>query len=147
MTKQTDFTEDEWAIIQKTLHEPGAAIMLAAPGGQLTEFFAIARAMIDAPAMFKDSELVHSLLAGMGQGIEPSKVETGTFMDQMIHHLRQAVKSIEAKATPEETESYRQLVTYIAEKIANAAKEGDKPVTDEEQRVLDEIRIALHRKA
>lgn len=147
MTKQTDFTQDEWAIIQKTLHEPGAAVMLAAPGGQLTEFFAIARAMTEAPAIFKNSELVQSLLAGMGQGIEPAKVEAGSFMDQMIRHVRQAVKAIEAKATPEETESYRQLVTYIAEKIANAAKEGDKPVTDDEQRVLDEIRIALHRKA
>jgi hypothetical protein len=146
MTKQTDFTDDEWAIIQKTLHEPGAAIMLAAPGGQLTEFFAIARAMMDAPEMFKQSELVQSLLAGMGQGIEPAKVESGSFMDQMIHHLRQAVKIIESKATPEETESYRQLVTYIADKIASAAKEGDKRVTDDEQRVLDEIRIALHRK-
>jgi hypothetical protein len=58
MTTQVDFTPVEWTTLKVALPEPGAAVRLAAPGGQLTEFFATARAMLDAPAMFKDSALV-----------------------------------------------------------------------------------------
>jgi len=70
----------------------------------------------------------------------------------MIAHLRRAVKIVAAKATAQEVDEYRQLVMFLAEKTANAASEGSflgmggERVTEDERRVLDEIKLALHRK-
>jgi hypothetical protein len=65
----------------------------------------------------------------------------------MIGHVRNAVTIVDAKASSDEARSYRTRVIFIAETIANAAKEGGElAVTDEVQRVLDEIQLELQRK-
>lgn len=146
MTTQTNFTPEEWHIVRKTLHEPGAAVIMASPDGALREFMAIAQAVSEAAELFRESELVQSLLKSLSDDRESEMrkdLEAGSFMDQMIRHLRQSIKILEAKAKPDEVESYKQLVTFIAEKIARV---GNPSITTNEQQVLDEIQLALQRK-
>lgn len=146
MTTRTNFTSEEWSIVRKTLHEPGAAVMMASPGGTIREFMAIAQAISEAAELFRDSELVQSLLKSLSDDSESGRrrdPEAGSFMEQMVGHLRQSVRILEAKANPDEVESYKRLVTFIADKIARV---GNASVTSDEQQVLDEIQLALRRK-
>ena len=71
------------------------------------------------------------------------------FMDNMINHVRQAAGIVRAKATPQELEDFKRMVLWMAERVASADKErgSDTAITSDEQRVLDEIKAALNRKA
>ena len=61
-----------------------------------------------------------------------------------LQRIRDAVALLEAKATPEETEEYRRFVVTLAEKVANAHREGgDSAVSDAERAAIEEIRGAL----
>ena len=157
MTTRTDFTPEEWSLIKKTLHQPGAAVMLAAPGGGLREMLALAQGVIEALEKFQHSELIKTLLKETEiRDTETKHAQTAqspkSFMDEMTANLQKAVKAVRAKATAQEVEDYQALVLFLAEKIASASAEGgfmgmgEKRITADEQRVLDEIRLELHRK-
>lgn len=153
MTTQDAFTADEWEVLKRTLHEPAVAVMLAARGGMLQEFVAVAKAIFEAEEKFAKSELVQALLHGLG-GKGPATVPNaqGDFMDGMIANLRQATRLVQTKATPQEVDDYQALILFLAEMVAKAAKEGGlfggnvEAVTEDEQRVLAEIKLALRRK-
>jgi hypothetical protein len=59
------------------------------------------------------------------------------------------VRLVEQKATPEETDQYRQFILRVADVVAHAAKEGGvlgiggKAVSEQEQAVLDELSAKL----
>ncbi|MBM4422843.1 MAG: hypothetical protein FJ030_05555 [Chloroflexi bacterium] len=163
MTTKDDFTPEEWELIRKTLHEPGAAVMIAAPGGMIREVLAVAKGMSESAEMFAGSELIQSILRDTGSGekrpaesSEASEAEhkppRGEFIDVVIANLRRAVMIVAAKATAQELEDYKKFVLFLAEKVAKASSEGGflgggEPVTQAEQRVLDEIKLALRRKS
>src|SRR5574341_280980 len=159
MTTKSDFTREEWDVLQKTLHEPGVAVMLASPGGVLREVWAVLGGLMDAADDFAESELVQQLLqsAGTKESAMPQsdkdlqeswKMPEQRFMDEMIRNLRQATKIVQAKAAAQEFEAYKQLVISMAERVAKADRErgSDTAVTADEQRVLDEIKLVLNRK-
>jgi hypothetical protein len=159
MTTQSAFTPEEWRLLHKTLHEPGVAVIVAAPGGVLREIWAVIGGLLDASDEFAGSELVLALLDSMGTqdgAIPASEAEVPDswkpagegFMDGMIQNLRQAARAVQTKATPQEFEDYKRLVLWMAERVAAADKErgSDQPITPDEQRVLDEIKAALNRK-
>jgi hypothetical protein len=60
-----------------------------------------------------------------------------------LQHLRDAVAVVERKATPEELEDYRRFVLAVAERVANAHREGDQQVSDAERAAIEEIAAAL----
>jgi hypothetical protein len=63
--------------------------------------------------------------------------------------LREAIGILSGKATPEEVDDYKRFVMTVAQTVAAAHKEGGflgiggKPVSDAENRALDEISTAL----
>jgi hypothetical protein len=63
--------------------------------------------------------------------------------------LRDAVGVVEAKASADEAQAYKQFVITVAEAVANAHREGGfagiggKPVSDREQAALDGVRSTL----
>jgi len=153
MTTKDAFTPEEWDTLKKTLHEPAVAVMLAARGGMIQEFMAVAKAIFEAEEKFSGSELIHALLTGStGKAPTVPTTASGIFMDDMIANLRQAAHAVRAKATPQEVEDYQEFIMFMTEKVAKAAKEGGfmgmggQEVTEDEQRVLDEIKLALWRK-
>jgi hypothetical protein len=68
---------------------------------------------------------------------------------QLPERIRQAVDTVEQKATPEEAREYREFILRVADVVANASKEGGvlgiggKPVSDEERAALDELRTTI----
>jgi hypothetical protein len=73
----------------------------------------------------------------------------GNIGELASQQLRQAIRILEAKATPAETDSYKKFVMTVAQAAAGAHKEGGflgiggKEISDAENQALDEISIAL----
>jgi predicted nucleic acid-binding OB-fold protein len=60
-----------------------------------------------------------------------------------LQHLRDTVALLEQKATAEEVAGYKRFVLAVADKVANAHREGGAGVSDAEQAAIDEIAAAL----
>jgi hypothetical protein len=69
--------------------------------------------------------------------------------DELPERIREAVTTLEQKATPEEAAEYRQFVLRVADVVAHAHKEGGvlgiggKEVSEQEQAVLDDLASLL----
>ncbi|MFL5727276.1 MAG: hypothetical protein ACJ77F_13145 [Chloroflexota bacterium] len=138
MATKTDFTEDEWAALQKGM--TGSGMLVSLSDRDLTDSFGEAGAMgkfLAGQQVAAATPLVRELAkthgTGFGLTASPDKVRAET-----INALRTSVTTLGAKA-PDEVEPYRQLVLGLATAVAEA-KGGEKPV---ESAMIDEIRAAL----
>ncbi|MFL5775352.1 MAG: hypothetical protein ACJ76W_03670 [Chloroflexota bacterium] len=138
MATKTDFTEDEWAALQKGM--TGSGMLVSLSDRDLTDSFGEAGAMgkfLAGQQVAAATPLVRELAkthgTGFGLTASPDKVRAET-----INALRTSVTTLGAKA-PDEVEPYRQLVLGLARAVAEA-KGGEKPV---ETAMIDEIRAAL----
>jgi hypothetical protein len=67
----------------------------------------------------------------------------------VLARIKEAANLISRKATPEETQAYKQMIMGVAEKTANASKEGGflgfggVRVSNAEQSFLNEVKAAL----
>ncbi len=57
--------------------------------------------------------------------------------------LGEAVAVLERKATPQEVDDYRRFVLAVADRVANAHREGGQLVSDAERAAIEEIAAAL----
>ena len=100
------------------------------------EASALSHHLRDAQA-HSDSVLIRDLATGhdkpFGMTASPAEIEQST-----VATLKQAVAILEAKS-PEDLPAYRQLVTEVAESVAEAAK----GVSPQENQALDHVRAAL----
>jgi len=60
-----------------------------------------------------------------------------------LQHLRDAVELLERKASPDEVDGYRRFILTLADKVANAHREGDTDVSEAEHAAIDEISASL----
>ena len=141
MATKADFTEDDWKTMQKGVTGAGMLVSLADP--DFTDSFGEASALAKYLAERRqgsDSTLVRDLAGthGTGFGMTASReeVETAT-----LAALRSAVATLEAKA-PDELAAYRELVTGLAEHVAQA-KTGVKPAeTDAIAKITEALSAA-----
>ena len=67
----------------------------------------------------------------------------------VLARIREAANLVSRKATPEEAKAYKQMIMSVAEKAANASKEGGflgfggVRVSNAEQSFLNEVKAAL----
>ena len=115
----------------------------------LCEALALGRVYQDARQHHGGSELLDELL-GSAPSIEPQHFQqAGDIAAVVSDHLRAAMTTIEAKATPQEVDSYKHFVMTVAQAVAGAHKEGGflgiggKQISEAENRALDEISMAL----
>ena len=123
----------------------GVMVALADRGGSFRESLALGKAYAAAKRDGSSSELLKELVAS-----PPSlDRESAGQPDQIPEQIREAVRIVEEKATPEETEEYRQFILRLADVVAHAHKEGGtlgiggKEVSPEEQAALDRLSTTL----
>ena len=61
----------------------------------------------------------------------------------MLQHIREAVATLETKATADEVEDYRRFVLSLAERVAHAHREDGAEVSAPEQTAIDNIKSSL----
>jgi hypothetical protein len=149
MTRKADFNAEEWERVVRGPVLAGLRVIAADRGGTLRESVSMAQAYNEARAQHGESELLDELVATPPQ-LDPRQLGSPQEApSKALEGLAEAVRILEAKATPEEVDGYRRFVLGLAERVARAHKEGGflgvggKEISDEEQRALDEIIATL----
>jgi hypothetical protein len=138
MATRSDFTDQEWATLQKGI--TGSGMLVSLSDRDFTDTFGEAGAMakyLAGQQMAAPTELSRELAktkgSGFGFGTSPDRLRTET-----VDALRAAVALLGSKAA-DEVGPYRDLVLGVAETVAGA-KGGEVPV---ERQMIDAIREAL----
>jgi hypothetical protein len=145
MTTKSEFNAEEWERVARAPALAGVMVALADRGGTFRESLALGKAYAAAKRDGSGSELLQELVAS-----PPSlDRESAGQPDQIPEQIREAVRTVEEKATPEEAEEYRQFILRLADVVAHAHKEGGvlgiggKEVSPEEQAALDRLSTIL----
>jgi len=157
MTTKEAFTDEEWTRICRAPFVAGMAITIADPGGPIEiskEGMATIRAATVPPsreelltAVALDIESMIQSKHNPAKDFKPKAAPTAGA--EILDELRAVDGIVAGKATPEETEGFRNWLVATAQAAANAAKEGGfmgfgaVRVSEGEQAMLDQIRGAL----
>lgn len=161
MAKQDAFTSDEWSLIRLAPVLVAGGVSAAEPAGifsSIKEATAGAGAMMDSLKASTGLELLGAMAADRSMPAMPdpkSLLGEGSREQQMqnlktsvLGKIREAVEVVSRKASPEEATAYRQLFGAIADKAAQASKEGGflgfggVRVSANEQAFVNEVRKA-----
>ena len=157
MTSKADYTQDEWERLRRAPLVGGMAISIADPGGPIElakETMASMRAAVTPP---RQEELLvavaQDLMAVLQQKENPMtgfKVENAALAGQQIlDELHEVDRIVKAKATPDESEAFREWLLTVAQAAADAAKEGGflgfgaEQVSKGEHAMLEQLRAVF----
>jgi hypothetical protein len=156
MTAKADFTEPEWQTLVRAPLVAGMAISLADPGGPI-------EAVKESTAVVKvvSQEMSSTGLNGdvardLADQINHRKNPLGDFKPrgatagkEIVDELARVRETVDARATPEDANQFRELLLNCARRAAEAAKEGGfmgfnaVRVSEGEQRMLSELASTL----
>ena len=143
MTSKADFTPEEWDVVLEGPPTAGLIVLTAQRGGTFRESFAMAKAYTEARQQHGASELLDAIVSAKPE-IDRKRYHSPEELRQNgLQRVREAVATLESKATPEDVAEYKRFVVAVAEKVANAHREGGVAVSEAEQAALDEIQATL----
>jgi hypothetical protein len=144
MTTKAEFNAEEWERVAQAPALAGLMVMLADRGGAIRESIALGKAYAEA-RRDGGSELVEQV-AATAPRLDPASLgPADQLREQLPERIREAVRLVEEKGTPEEAGEYRQFALRAADVVAHAHKEGGvlgiggKEVSESERAVLDEL--------
>ena len=144
MTTKSEFNAEEWDKVAQAPALAALMVMAADRGGAIRESIALGKAYAEA-RRDEGSEFTKELVSSPPQ-LNPAEMgQPDQLREQLPQRIEEAVRTVEAKATPEEAEEYRAFILRVADVVAHAAKEGGvlgiggKEVSEEEQAVLDQL--------
>jgi hypothetical protein len=143
MTKSTDFTPEEWELITQAPTGAGLIVATASRGGTFRESFSMAKAWTEARQQHGESELLDELVSHRPKADHAHAHSQEELREHHVERLREAMATLEGKATPEEVQQYRDFVRNLADRVAHAHEEHGHDVSPEEQSALEEISAAL----
>ena len=155
MTTKADFTDEEWARLERAPIVAGMAISLADPGGPieaLKETAASVKTILETAKTGGDGELVDAVAKDVAAMAQQRQNPVGDFKpkgamagEEILEELRAVNGILTEKATPEEADAFRKWLLGAAQRTADAAKEGGfmgfnaERVSEGEQRMLDKL--------
>lgn len=158
MSAKDNFSTQEWFQVMTGPGRAGAAVVAASPSGLtglLAEAQAIAASIRDSVSMAGRTPLMEAMAADLlGKGPSPEEIKDmqgdrarnmQEAVEQNVQAVRQAVWLVSARTTPEDAQAYQDMLMQVAERAAQAAKEGGflgiggEQVNDKERDVLAEL--------
>jgi len=148
MTGRADFTEEEWQLVLEGPPSAGMIVITAQRGGMFRESMSMAKAYAEARQEHGESQLLDEIAAAKPQLDHTRYHSVEELKEQGLKRLRDGVALLEQKASPEEVEEYRRFVLDLADRVAEAHKEGflglsGERVSDAERAALAEVAEAL----
>ena len=161
MAKQDSFTSDEWALLRLVPSLVAGGTAAADPSGifaSIKEAAAGAGVVADAFKTNSGLELFASLVSDhsipgmpdpktlLGEGSRDQQLEN--FKTAVLERVKSAADLVERKASTGEADAYRRMLANVAEKAADASKEGGflgfggVRVSDKEQAFISEVKKA-----
>ena len=142
MTTKADFTPEEWELVREGPPTAGMVTLTAERGGSFRESWALAKAYAEARKEHGESELLDALVAekpDLKRYKTPEELEA-----QGLGRLSEAVALLEQKATPGEVVAYKQFALDVAQRVAEAHKEGGRPISDCERAAIEKIAASIY---
>jgi hypothetical protein len=154
MTSKSDFSEQEWAQLERSPMVAAMAITLADPGGPIE---AVKESMAAIKTVTEAAQSGDGLVAEVAKGFSEKararqnpmggfKPPKGALAGQAIlDELRAVNELVTQKGTPEEAAAFREWLLTVARRAADAAKEGGfmgfkaERVSQGEQNMLDKL--------
>jgi len=143
MTGKADFTPEEWELVLEGPPSAGMIVVTAQRGGTFRETIAMAKAYTEARKQHGASQLLDEIVAAKPE-VDHTRYHSPEELRQHgLQHLQDAVDLVSRKATPDEVDDYKRFVLTLADRVANAHREGGTSVSDAEQAAIDEISTAV----
>ena len=164
MPTKTDFTAEEWNVIRRAPFMASLVVVAASPSGPfgvVKEMIAVGKTLADVKLHGASSDLVKAVVADLEtaearQQSTPAELQ-GKAPDQLrtaaLDACRQAAAMVERRAVPSEAQAFKQWLVSVAQKVAEAAKEGGflgiggTRVSEQETAALKDLTSALGVKA
>jgi len=148
MTTKAEFTDEEWKLVLQGPTSAGLLVIASDRGGSVRESFSMAKAYAEARQEHGDSELLDTIVSAKPEVDKNRPHSPEELQEHGLQHLRDAVALLEQKATPDEVEEYKRFIVTLAERVAEARKEGflglsGDRVSPEERGALEQIAEAL----
>jgi hypothetical protein len=143
MTGRADFTQEEWELVLEGPPSAGMIVVTAQRGGTFRESIAMAKAYVEARREHGESELLDEIVAAKPERDHTRYHSVEELKQHGLQHLRDAVELLERKATAEEVEDYKRFVLTLADRVANAHREGGETISDAEGAAIEEISASL----
>jgi hypothetical protein len=148
MTGKADFSSEEWEVVLKGPPSAGMIVITAQRGGTFRESFSMAKSYGEARKQHGESELLDEIASTKPEIDRTRYHSPEELKDHGLQHLREAVELLEQKATPEEVDEYRRFVLTLANRVADAHREGflglsGERVSEAERAAVAEIAEAL----
>lgn len=147
MPTKADFNAEEWSLLRQGPGIAGILVATAERGGSVRESLSIAQFYGEARQLWGEAGpvgLVELIIADGPEAVRPDVVAA-----EGLGRLRRAVAVLERLAGPVEVDDYRRFVLTLAQRVAEAHKEGGflgvggTRVSEREQAVLDEVADAV----
>ena len=143
MTGKADFAEGDWQIVLEGPPTAGMIVVAAQRGGIFRETLAIAKAYAEARKQHGESELLDAIVSAKPEIDRTRYHSAEELREHGLQHLRDAVALLERTATPEEVDDYKRFVLNVADKVANAHREGGENVSPDERAAIEAIAATL----
>lgn len=170
MKKLENYSEEEWAVVLATPQLVGMAMTGAGSSGLIgstKEMFASAQSMVNAKKEYGSNTLIQSLIPDTTdpkKTLEDAKNQRKIIMERLkssniksseqlseiiLSDCKAAISVLEQKESPEVVADYKHWILEIAEKVANAAKEGGflgfggEQFSEKEQKLFEKLKKAL----
>jgi hypothetical protein len=148
VTAKADFSEEEWKQVLEGPTSAGLIVIASDRGGSIRETFSMAKAYAEARQQHGESELLDEIVAAKPEMDRTRAPSPEQLKEHSLQNIRDAVATLSGKATDEEVAEYRKFVLGLAERVAEARKEGflglsGERVSDAERAAISEIETAL----
>lgn len=148
MTGKADFSDEEWDLLLQAPPNAGMIVITADRGGSIRETFSMAKFYAEAKEASGDSELLNAIVSAKPEADTSRYDSPEELKEACLKSLREVVELLDKKATREELEDYKKFVLTLADRAANARKEGfmgmrGERVSDAEREAIGEIAGAL----
>jgi hypothetical protein len=148
VTAKSDFSEEEWKTILEAPPSAGLLVIASDRGGSIRESFSMAKAYTEARKQHGESELLDEIVSAKPEADHTRYHSPEELKQGSLKHITDAVSLLEAKATPQEVDEYKQFILGLANRVAEARKEGflglsGEQVSDKERGAIGEIETAL----
>jgi hypothetical protein len=148
MTGKADFTEQEWTQILEGPTSAGLLVIASDRGGSIRETFSMAKVYAEARQQHGESQLLDEIAAAKPEMDRTRAHSPDELKEHALQNVREAIALLKAKASEEEVAEYRKFILGLAERVAEARKEGflglsGDRVSDDERAAIGEIEAAL----
>lgn len=148
MTGKADFTAQEWELIAEGPPLAGLIVVVAQRGGMIRESLSMAKSYTEAREQAGASELLDEIVSAKPEVDRTKHGSVEELREHGLKQIRDAVGIVEAKATAEEAADYKRFVLTLAERTAEARREGflglgGERVSDAEREALAKVADAL----